>query len=185
MKDIMLITNVEAGSNDEKRLYAAVDRLRLSSTVEVAATCDRGEVDTILAALGDRDLVVAGGDGSLHMAVGSLHSQGSLDKVRLGLIPLGTGNDFARGAHIPLDPVAAADVITDGHDGRVDILVDDSGGVVVNAAHVGVGADAGREARSWKATLNKVKPRQGGVWRRGGGGWFQDHRLPHGGGRRR
>ncbi|MBA3264911.1 MAG: diacylglycerol kinase [Nocardioidaceae bacterium] len=157
MKDIVLITNVEAGSSDEEAINAAATRLRQSTNVEIAATCDRSEVDATMAALGDRDLVVAGGDGSLHMAVQSLHAQGALRDIRIGLIPLGTGNDFARGAHIPLDPLRAADVITAGRDCRIDILVDDSNNVVVNAAHVGVGADAGQEAKSWKSTLSKVK----------------------------
>lgn len=157
MKDIVLITNVESGTHDEEIVQSAADRLRESSSVDVVATCDRGELDMTLATLGDRDLVVAGGDGSLHMAVASLHSQGTLHDTRIGLIPLGTGNDFARGAHIPLDHLEAADVITTGRDCWVDILVDDSGNVVVNAAHVGVGADAGIEARTWKSALNKVK----------------------------
>lgn len=160
VKDILVMTNVEAGTNDEEAVETAADRLRQSTDVEVVATCDRGEVDTALAALGERDLVVAGGDGSLHMAVASLHSQGTLKDTRIGLIPLGTGNDFARGTHIPLDPLEAADVITAGRDRRIDILVDDSGGVVVNAAHVGVGADAGREARGWKSALGKVNLRR-------------------------
>ncbi|MBA2445779.1 MAG: diacylglycerol kinase [Nocardioidaceae bacterium] len=156
MKNIVLITNVGSGTHDEEIVQSAADRLGESLSVEVVATCDRGELDTTLAALGDRDLVVAGGDGSLHMAVASLHSQGILHDTRVGLIPLGTGNDFARGAHIPLDHLEAADVITAGRDCWVDILVDDSGNVVVNAAHIGVGADAGIEARAWKAALNKV-----------------------------
>lgn len=157
VKDILIMANVEAGTNDEEAVKSVADRLRQSTNVEVVVTCDRGEVDIVLADLADRDLVVAGGDGSLHMAVASLYSQKRLDKARIGLIPLGTGNDFARGVHLPLDHLEAADVITAGRDGRVDILVDDSGNVVVNAVHVGVGADAGREARTWKSALNKVK----------------------------
>lgn len=46
-------------------------------------------------------LLVAGGDGSVHEAVnGILSAQG---QSRLGVIPTGTGNDFAKGCAMPLD----------------------------------------------------------------------------------
>jgi diacylglycerol kinase (ATP) len=46
-------------------------------------------------------IVVAGGDGSVHEAVnGIMRADNS---ARLGVIPLGTGNDFAKACHIPLD----------------------------------------------------------------------------------
>lgn len=46
-------------------------------------------------------IVVAGGDGSVHEAVnGIMHADNS---ARLGVIPSGTGNDFAKACHIPLN----------------------------------------------------------------------------------
>ena len=55
-----------------------------------------------------REVVVAGGDGSLHAVVAALHERGELADAAVGLIPLGTGNDFARGVGLPLDPAEAA-----------------------------------------------------------------------------
>ena len=52
---------------------------------------------------GCRRIVVAGGDGSLHAVVTALHRRHELASRTLGLIPLGTGNDFARTLGIPLD----------------------------------------------------------------------------------
>ncbi len=53
------------------------------------------------AAGGGRRLVVAGGDGSIHEAVnGMLRSEYDL---AFGVIPVGTGNDFAKASSIPLD----------------------------------------------------------------------------------
>ena len=63
---------------------------------------------------GSRRIVVAGGDGSLHAVVAALHRRNDLADAVLGLIPLGTGNDFARCMGIPLDPEEAARVILDG-----------------------------------------------------------------------
>lgn len=65
-------------------------------------------------------VVVAGGDGSLHTAVNALGDAGLSSP--LGVVPLGTANDFARGAGVPLDPVAAAWVIGAGRPHVVDVL---------------------------------------------------------------
>ena len=52
----------------------------------------------------DATLLVAGGDGSVHEVVNGAVSAGPF---RLGVIPLGSGNDFARNVGLPLDPAAA------------------------------------------------------------------------------
>jgi diacylglycerol kinase family enzyme len=101
-------------------------------------------------------VVVAGGDGSLHSVVAALHRRQELADTILGLVPLGTGNDFARGAEIPLEPEAAARVVIDGTLTPVDLLVDSLGGVVVNNVHVGVGAQASIYATRWKKRLGRV-----------------------------
>jgi diacylglycerol kinase (ATP) len=69
---------------------------------------ERKAVSELLAVPVD-ELWVAGGDGSLHLVVDALLSAGlSLEqRPALGFIPLGSGNDFARGLGIPLDPVEA------------------------------------------------------------------------------
>lgn len=156
MDDILLITNADAGSNESSALDAAVTALRARCRVDVVSTHDADDLDEALAKRAGRDLVIAGGDGSLHATVAALCARGELDQPTIGLIPLGTGNDFARGAGIPLDPVDAAAVVVDGRSSAVDILVDDQGGIVVNAVHAGVGADAGVEAEPYKAKLGKA-----------------------------
>ena len=60
---------------------------------------------------GSRRIVVAGGDGSLHAVIAALHRRNELKNAVLGLLPMGTGNDFARGLGIPLDIEEAARVI--------------------------------------------------------------------------
>ncbi|HET7736618.1 MAG TPA: diacylglycerol kinase family protein [Nocardioidaceae bacterium] len=105
----------------------------------------------------DEDVVVAaGGDGTLHAVVAELYRRKLLDTVTVGLIPLGTGNDFARGAGIPLEPAEAARLVRDGAPTAVDLLVDDGDHVVVNNVHVGAGAEAARAARPWKKLLGPL-----------------------------
>jgi diacylglycerol kinase (ATP) len=52
------------------------------------------------ACAGTRRLIVAGGDGSIHEAVNGIMR--SRKAVALGVIPIGTGNDFAKASGIPL-----------------------------------------------------------------------------------
>jgi len=157
MRRAVVITNADAGSNDEQAVEAAVRHLRAGGIdVDVAATSEVEDISKVLEERDGRDVIVAGGDGSLHAVIAALSSADSTGDVAVGLIPLGTGNDFARGAGIPLDPEPAADVIVRGRRQKIDLVVDDAGGVVVNAVHVGVGAEAGRQAQQWKPRLGRL-----------------------------
>jgi diacylglycerol kinase (ATP) len=153
---LLLIANAEAGSADRERLDEALDVLRRHADVEVAATGNPGELDGVLHRRGGRRVVVAGGDGSLHAVIAALHRRNELSDAVVGLLPLGTGNDFARGSEIPLDPAEAAEVVVTGEVRPVDLIVDCVGEVVVNNVHVGVGAHASHKARSWKKALGRV-----------------------------
>jgi YegS/Rv2252/BmrU family lipid kinase len=154
--DIVLIANAAAGEGESGAVDDAAEALRDGCRVDVVYTDGLGELEQALGELAGRDLVLAGGDGSLHEAVSALYSQEILAKPTIGLIPLGTGNDFARGLRIPLDPVRAAAVVLEGRPTPVDILTDDSGGIVVNVVHAGVGADAGMEAKPYKGRFGRA-----------------------------
>ena len=156
VESILLVTNVDAGSADDERLSAAVAGLRGSTAVEVCFTSHPSELDEVLDRLEGRRLVVAGGDGSLHNVIAALARRKELKQTVLGLIPVGTGNDFARGAGIPLDPVAAARVVLIGTAHPIDLVVDDGGNVVVNNVRMGMGAEASRKAHKWKERLGRL-----------------------------
>jgi diacylglycerol kinase (ATP) len=117
-------------------------------------TCRRPtDLDSVLDRRDGRTLVVAGGDGSLHTVLRLLWQRGETAQCPLGVLPLGTGNDFARGIGIPLDPAAAAQQLRGARAHPIDLVTDDAGGVVVNAMHVGVGAEAATVARPLKPML--------------------------------
>jgi len=154
---LLLITNSDAGTTDAENVQKALAVLRGATDVEVASTSNPGELDGVLHRRGGRRVVVAGGDGSIHAVVAALHRRQELKDTVVGLIPLGTGNDFARGLDIPLDPEEAARLVIQGEVRPVDLLVDCVGEVVVNNVHVGVGAQASRKAHKWKKRLGNVR----------------------------
>jgi YegS/Rv2252/BmrU family lipid kinase len=156
VNSLLVITNRDAGTADEEALDRALASLFDQVSVEVTATSNPGELDGVLHRAGSRTIVVAGGDGSLHAVVAALFRRHDLEGAVLGLIPLGTGNDFARAMDIPLDTEEAARLLVEGVVRPVDLIVDEVGGVVVNHVHVGAGAQASRRASRWKERLGKV-----------------------------
>ena len=156
MDPLLVITNADAGTADDEALEAALAILRGSCSVEVQATSKPGELDGVLQRAASRRIVVVGGDGSLHAVIAALHRRHDLDEAVVGLIPMGTGNDFARSLEIPLDVEEAARVIVAGKIRPMDVIVDELGEVVVNNVHVGAGAQASRRGARWKERLGSV-----------------------------
>ncbi|MGD3155921.1 diacylglycerol kinase [Staphylococcus warneri] len=64
-------------------------------------------------------LIVAGGDGTLNEVVNGIAEQPN--RPKLGVIPMGTVNDFGRALHLPNDIMGALHVIIEGHSTKVDI----------------------------------------------------------------
>jgi diacylglycerol kinase (ATP) len=65
-------------------------------------------------------IVAAGGDGTLNEVVNGIGE--NLGDARVGLLPLGTGNDFARTIGIPNDLEEAIDLIVTGETRAVDLV---------------------------------------------------------------
>jgi diacylglycerol kinase (ATP) len=150
---VLVVTNEMAGRTLREAVAAAVAVLETAGEIELVECRAPADLDAALDRRAGRTLVVVGGDGSLHAAVGRLWSRGEADQCPVGVVPLGTGNDFARGVGIPLDPMAAAELALTSRAQPVDLVTDDAGGVVVNAMHVGVGAEAAVRARPLKPYL--------------------------------
>lgn len=94
----------------------------------------RGDVDCV---------IIGGGDGTIRAAANGLVETG----LPLGVLPLGTANDFARSIGIPSEPEAAARVIVDGFTHNVDVgYVNDH--AFFNVASVGLAADVAKSLTS-------------------------------------
>lgn len=151
----LVVANAHAGTAEQPRIDAAVATLASAAPTRLWRTGGVDELDEALEGAVEAGLVVVavGGDGSLHAVVSRLWERAELGDAVLGLVPCGTGNDFARGLDLPLDPIAAAERIIDGHRHALDVLVDDQGHVVVNAVHAGLGAIAAERAEGLKQRL--------------------------------
>ncbi|TKC14769.1 diacylglycerol kinase [Robertmurraya kyonggiensis] len=124
MKRARIIYNPTSGREMFKKHLADVLQKLEEAGYETSCHATTGAGDATVAArvAVERryDLVVAvGGDGTINEVVNGLAEQEY--RPKLGIIPAGTTNDFARAVHIPRDVMAATDIIVQGDTIPVDI----------------------------------------------------------------
>ncbi len=127
MKKLLLLANPVAGiTGIGSHLLEVINRLVLGGyEVTVETTQHKGHCRELIIEKGPRydTVAVSGGDGTLNEAIGALlslkESGGTVPK--LGYIPAGTVNDFARSHDIPTNMPEAASIIASGNIRECDI----------------------------------------------------------------
>jgi diacylglycerol kinase (ATP) len=89
------------------------------------------------AASGAEAVIAVGGDGTVHEVINGLMSLPPSKRPKLGILPVGSGNDFAFAAGIPTDLQKALDVVL-----RANVITADVGSI-----------DLGRGVTYWNNTL--------------------------------
>ncbi|GKW47574.1 diacylglycerol kinase [Planococcus sp. NCCP-2050] len=124
MKRARIIYNPTSGRElFRKHLPEVLEKMEQAG-YETSCHATTGEGDAIhaasLAVERNYDLIVAvGGDGTLNEVVSGVSKFENRPKI--GLIPMGTTNDFARAVHIPRDINKAVDIILQGDSIPVDV----------------------------------------------------------------
>ena len=133
-----------------KELRAGVEGLRQARhEVIPRLTFDRYDALRFarIAARRGADLIIAaGGDGTVNEVVNGI-ARAHTRPPRLGIIPLGTANDFAKGLQIPLTVAEAFEVALHGHAAEVDVATVNNR-CFVNVSTGGFGPDITEEASS-------------------------------------
>lgn len=108
------IVNEHGGSGKAIKTWKKVQKIldsnqipyeKLVTTESVGASALARNVSSLD---GEINLVVVGGDGTINEVLNGI---GDFERVSLGVIPTGSGNDFARGMKIPRDTKKAVDLI--------------------------------------------------------------------------
>ncbi|MCL2892567.1 lipid kinase YegS [Brenneria tiliae] len=101
----LLILNGKSADNEELR--QAIELLRQDGyRLHVRVTWEFGDARRYVeeaARLKVENVIAAGGDGTINEVAGALAVQPATVRPCLGIIPLGTANDFATSCQIPLD----------------------------------------------------------------------------------
>jgi len=124
MKKARIIYNPTAGREAFKKdLSMVLEQLEIAG-YEASTHATVGEFDAQKAALTaverEFDLIVAvGGDGTINEVINGIADQEY--RPKLGIIPAGTTNDFAKALNIPRDTKKAIKIITNNHSKKLDI----------------------------------------------------------------
>lgn len=107
------IYNPTAGKGKAQRFREAIEaRLKALGVAytfwETNGRKDATRIARELTQRGETDIIAMGGDGTVNEVLNGLDDP---SKVKLGLIPCGSGNDFAAAIGIPLTPEGALDVL--------------------------------------------------------------------------
>jgi diacylglycerol kinase (ATP) len=104
---------------------------------------------------GYETVVAMGGDGTVHEVVNGLMQVPAGQRPRLGIVPLGTGNDFSSAAGVDRNPQVAMGKVFTGQPRRVDVgvLRDGRGRVEYWDNAVGIGFDTSATIYSRRITV--------------------------------
>jgi diacylglycerol kinase (ATP) len=120
-RKIIYLINPIAGTHGKSSLREMIARRTKEAGIEfdILPTNAEGKYNFLLELAAKEkitDIVICGGDGTVNAVAAAL--QGST--IRLGIIPMGSGNGLAFAAKIPKDPSRALDIIFAGKASLVD-----------------------------------------------------------------
>ncbi|MCX5111046.1 diacylglycerol kinase family protein [Streptomyces sp. NBC_00378] len=135
---LLVVIDPVARRTDGESVRIAKDVLSAGSHAKICLPDGPEEFARALSRRGGRRPVVVGDDRALRRAVAQLHREREPDGSVLSLIPVGSAAalELARSLGVPLGAVAAARTALDGAARKLDLLVDDSDGVVLGALHI-------------------------------------------------
>jgi diacylglycerol kinase (ATP) len=121
VKKWFFIVNPNAGSRKGVRDWPKISKMIREAGIphETALTTHRGHAILLASEAvvkGYRQIAVIGGDGTLNEAVNGIFNQQTADpkEILLGMIPVGTGNDWCRSFNIPFDYKKSIEVLSRG-----------------------------------------------------------------------
>lgn len=144
------VSGLGRGARDWPHISSLLDKAGFDYTFNFSASkYEAIDLAESVIRMGYRKIVVVGGDGTIHEVLNGLYRQQDIpmNEVTVGVIPIGTGNDWVRHYGIPYDYQAAIDVILGGCVFNQDIILaryqtskGEGERVVANIA--GIGLDA-------------------------------------------
>jgi len=120
MKPYIIFNPIAGSVNDAQRILAALKRLRPIAVSITKKTGDAAKSGRQAASDGRPYIVAAGGDGTLNEVVNGIAR--ARHRPVIGILPLGTGNDFARTLGLPFSLDENIDVLRAGKTRAVDVV---------------------------------------------------------------
>ncbi|MET9358283.1 diacylglycerol kinase family protein [Streptomyces sp. NPDC006617] len=167
---LLVVVDPVARRMDGESVRIAKDVLSAGAAhTKVCLPEDPEEFARALGRRGSRRPVVIGDDSALLRAVALLHRRRELAGCALSVVPVGSALGLARSLGLPTGAVAAARAVLDGAERRLDLLVDDSDGVVLGTVGIppapvpvpvrkeaGSGPEGAASVRPWLRTCQSL-----------------------------
>ncbi|MDT9701192.1 diacylglycerol kinase family protein [Streptomyces sp. P17] len=157
---LLVVIDPVARHTDGESVRIAKDVLSAGAAMKVCLPEGPEEFARALARRGSRRPVVVGDDRALVRAVSVLHRRRELAGCALSVVPVGAATSLAGALGIPTGAVAAARAVLDGAERRLDLLVDDSDGVVLGALRIPpvppTGSTESVDGRPWLRTYQSL-----------------------------
>ncbi|WP_037959996.1 hypothetical protein [Streptomyces violens] len=149
-RSLLVVIDPVARRVDGESVRIAKDVLCAAATTKICFPDDPGEFARVLARRGQRRPVVIGDDRALLRTVELLHKERELPRVALSLVPVGVPSAIAlsRALGVPTDTVTAARAVLDGQERTLDLLADDSDGIVLGGLRIPGGDPAEQPAQA-------------------------------------
>ena len=122
MKQVLVLINPKSGSGNPYRFISAIEKVWDTPENDISFQFSQSTEDGVgktkrAIERGADTILIVGGDGMVNSIGCALMGT----EVRLGVVPGGSGNGFARHFQIPLQPDAAAKALFNGHTQRIDV----------------------------------------------------------------
>ncbi|MER7576068.1 diacylglycerol kinase [Streptomyces sp. NPDC057806] len=157
---LLVVIDPVARNTDGEAVRIAKDVLSAGAATKVCLPEGPEEFARMLARRGSRRPVVVGDDRALMRAVSLLHRRRELAGCALSVVPVGAALSLAGALGVPTGTVAAARAVLDGVERRLDLLVDDSDGVVLGALRIPslppTGSTETADGRPWLRTYHSL-----------------------------
>jgi hypothetical protein len=142
-EQLLVVVDPAARHADGESVRIARDVLNAGAATKVCLPEGPEEFARALLRRGPRRPVVVGDDRALLRTVALLHRRRELAGCALSMVPVGGPVALARSLGVPGGAVAAARAVLDGRVRRLDLLVDDSDGVVLGGVRIPSGGSGG------------------------------------------
>jgi hypothetical protein len=154
---LLVVIDPAARATDGESVRIAKDVLCAGApSVKVVFAESAEEVEHALAHRGRRHPVLLGDDAALLRTVRVLHRDRTLHEAPLSVVPIGPRSGLARALGVPGQVPAAARAVLDGIERELDLLVDDSGGIVLGTLSIPCGAPVAHTAAHWWTPVERT-----------------------------
>ncbi len=151
------IVNPKAKNGKAEKFIAIIENFMTERKLDFAIHTTSAPKEAIaiakrLSDSGATNIVAVGGDGTVHEVLNGM----DCEKVNLGIIPCGSGNDFVVAANIPLNPQEALENLVNSTPKATDYMVCD-GVKGINIIGTGIDVDILKRCKKSKILRGKMQ----------------------------